>query len=93
VAGEGLRARRKLVTVSFCPPQIPHNLTWDRERTSARGSRLHVVLYLYFCILKIIDGMELEAIAVVPKNINDFWESTPCSLADIDQYFGGTYSS
>jgi hypothetical protein len=31
--------RRKPDPVSLCPPQIPHNLTWDRTRSAAVGSQ------------------------------------------------------
>jgi hypothetical protein len=31
--------RRKPAPVPLCPPQIPHDLTWDRTRTAAAGSR------------------------------------------------------
>jgi hypothetical protein len=31
--------RRKPAPVSLCPPQIPHDLTWDRTRAAAVGSR------------------------------------------------------
>jgi hypothetical protein len=31
--------RRKLAPVPLCPPQIPHDLTWDRMRAAAVGSR------------------------------------------------------
>jgi hypothetical protein len=31
--------RRKPAPVPPCPPQTPHDLTWDRTRTSAVGSQ------------------------------------------------------
>jgi hypothetical protein len=31
--------RRKPTTVTLCPPQIPHDLTWARTRADAVGSR------------------------------------------------------
>jgi hypothetical protein len=31
--------RRKPATVPLCPPQTPHDLTWDRTRAAAVGSR------------------------------------------------------
>jgi hypothetical protein len=31
--------RRKPAPVPFCPPQIPHDLTWDRTRAAAVGSQ------------------------------------------------------
>jgi hypothetical protein len=38
--GRGNRStRRKPAPVSLCPPQIPHDLTWDRTRAAAVGSR------------------------------------------------------
>jgi hypothetical protein len=38
--GRGNRStRRKSAPVSLCPPQIPHDLTWDRTRAAAVGSR------------------------------------------------------
>jgi hypothetical protein len=38
--GRGNRStRRKPTPVSLCPPQIPHDLTWDRTRAAAEGSR------------------------------------------------------
>jgi hypothetical protein len=38
--GRGNRStRRKPAPVPLCPPQIPHNLTWDRTRAAAVGSR------------------------------------------------------
>jgi hypothetical protein len=38
--GRGNRStRRKLAPVPLCPPQIPHDLTWDRTRTYAVGSQ------------------------------------------------------
>jgi hypothetical protein len=30
---------RKPAPVPLCPPQIPHELTWDRTRAAAVGSR------------------------------------------------------
>jgi hypothetical protein len=30
---------RKSAPVSLCPPEIPHDLTWDRTRAVAVGSR------------------------------------------------------
>jgi hypothetical protein len=30
----------KPAPVPLCPPQIPHDLTWDRTRAAAVGSRL-----------------------------------------------------
>jgi hypothetical protein len=39
--GRGKRnTRRKPIPVPLCPPQIPHDLTWDRTRATAVGSRL-----------------------------------------------------
>jgi hypothetical protein len=38
--GRGNRStRRKPVPVPLCPPQIPHDLTWDRTRAAAVGSQ------------------------------------------------------
>jgi hypothetical protein len=38
--GRGNRStRRKPAPVPHCPPQIPHDLTWDRTRAAAVGSR------------------------------------------------------
>jgi hypothetical protein len=38
--GRGNRiTRRKHSPVSLCPPQIPHDLTWDRTRAAAVGNR------------------------------------------------------
>jgi hypothetical protein len=38
--GRGNRsARRKPAPVPLCPPQIPHDLTWDRTRVAAVGSQ------------------------------------------------------
>jgi hypothetical protein len=38
--GRGNRStRRKPAPVPLCPPQIPHDLTWDRTRAAAVGSR------------------------------------------------------
>jgi hypothetical protein len=31
--------RRKPAAVPLCPPQIPHDLTWDRTRAAAMGSQ------------------------------------------------------
>jgi hypothetical protein len=31
--------RRKPAPVPLCPPQIPHDLTWDRTRAAAVGSQ------------------------------------------------------
>jgi hypothetical protein len=31
--------RRKPAPVPLCPPQTPHDLTWDRIRAAAVGSR------------------------------------------------------
>jgi len=28
-------SRKKTVPLAFCPPQIPHGLTWDRTRAYA----------------------------------------------------------
>jgi hypothetical protein len=38
--GRGIRStRRKPAPVPLCPPQIPHDLTWDRTRAAAVGSQ------------------------------------------------------
>jgi hypothetical protein len=38
--GRGNRStRRKPTPVPLCPPQIPHDLTWDRARVAAVGSQ------------------------------------------------------
>jgi hypothetical protein len=38
--GRGNRStRRKPAPVPLCPPQIPHDLTWDRTRAATVGSR------------------------------------------------------
>jgi hypothetical protein len=38
--GWGYRStRRKPAPVPLCPPQIPHDLTWDRTRAAAVGSQ------------------------------------------------------
>jgi hypothetical protein len=38
--GRGNRStRRKPAPVPLCPPQIPHDPTWDRTRAAAVGSR------------------------------------------------------
>jgi hypothetical protein len=38
--GRGNRStRRKPAPVPLCPPQIPHDLTWDRIRAAAVGSQ------------------------------------------------------
>jgi hypothetical protein len=38
--GRGNRStRRKIAPVPLCPPQIPHDLTWDRTRAAAVGSQ------------------------------------------------------
>jgi hypothetical protein len=38
--GKGSRStRRKPAPVPLCPPQIPHDLTWDRTRAVAVGSQ------------------------------------------------------
>jgi hypothetical protein len=38
--GRGNRStRRKPAPVPLWPPQIPHDLTWDRARAAAMGSR------------------------------------------------------
>jgi hypothetical protein len=38
--GRGNRStRKKPAPVPLCPPQIPHNLTWDRTRAAAVGSQ------------------------------------------------------
>jgi hypothetical protein len=38
--GRGNRSiRRKPASVPLCPPQIPHDLTWDRTRAAAVGSQ------------------------------------------------------
>jgi hypothetical protein len=38
--GRGNRStRRKPAPVTICPPQIPSELTWDRARAAAVGSR------------------------------------------------------
>jgi hypothetical protein len=39
--GRGNRStRRKPALVPLCPPQIPHDLTWDRTRAAALGASL-----------------------------------------------------
>jgi hypothetical protein len=43
--GRGSRStQRKRASVSFCPPQIPHDLTLARTRAVAVGSRLVPIL-------------------------------------------------
>jgi hypothetical protein len=38
--GSGNRSTwRKPAPVPLCPPQIPHDLTWDRTRAAAAGSQ------------------------------------------------------
>jgi hypothetical protein len=38
--GRGSRStRRKPAPVPLCPPQIPHDLTWDRTRAAGVGSQ------------------------------------------------------
>jgi hypothetical protein len=38
--GRGNRStRRKPAPVPLCPPQIPHDLTWDRTQAAAVGSQ------------------------------------------------------
>jgi hypothetical protein len=38
--GRGNRStQRKPAPVPLCPPQIPHDLTWDRTRAAAVGSQ------------------------------------------------------
>jgi hypothetical protein len=38
--GRGKRSTwRKPAPVPLCPPQIPHDLTWDRTRAAAMGSQ------------------------------------------------------
>jgi hypothetical protein len=38
--GRGNRStRRKPAPVPLCPPQIPHDLTWDRTRAAAVGNQ------------------------------------------------------
>jgi hypothetical protein len=32
------RTRRKPAPAPLCPPQIPHDLTWDRTRAAAVGN-------------------------------------------------------
>jgi hypothetical protein len=40
VAGAGNRStHEKPAPVAICPPKMPHNLTWDRNRTAAVGIR------------------------------------------------------
>jgi hypothetical protein len=40
IIGRGNRStRRKLAPVPLCPPKIPHDLTWVRNRAIAVGSR------------------------------------------------------
>ena len=41
LTGEIRQLGEKPVAVSLCPPQTPHELTWDRTRASAvEGRRL-----------------------------------------------------
>jgi hypothetical protein len=53
--GRGNRStRRKPAPVPLCPPQIPHDLTWDRTRAAAVGSQLLTAWAMarpYVCIL------------------------------------------
>jgi hypothetical protein len=35
IGRENRSTRRKPAPVPFCPPQIPHNLTWPRTRAAA----------------------------------------------------------
>jgi hypothetical protein len=37
--GRGNRSTRKTFPMPFCPPQIPHDLTWARTLAAAVGSR------------------------------------------------------
>jgi hypothetical protein len=42
--------RRKPAPASLRPPQIPHDLTWDRTRAAAMGSRLIYLTAIYLTI-------------------------------------------
>jgi hypothetical protein len=38
--GRGDRStRRKPATMALCPPEIPHDVTWDRTRVAVVGNR------------------------------------------------------
>jgi hypothetical protein len=38
--GRGNRStQRKPATMALCPPQIPHDVTWDRTRVAMVGNR------------------------------------------------------
>jgi hypothetical protein len=39
IGRENRSTRRKPAPVSLCPPQIPHDLTWDRTRVAAVESQ------------------------------------------------------
>jgi hypothetical protein len=40
IGKENRSTRRKPAQMPLCPPQIPRDLTWDRTRVVAVGSRL-----------------------------------------------------
>jgi hypothetical protein len=45
--GTGNRStRRKPAPVPHCPPQIPHDLTWDRTQAAAVGSQRLTALFV-----------------------------------------------
>jgi hypothetical protein len=48
ICRENRSTRRKPAPVPLCPPKIPHDLTWDRTRAAAVGSRRLTRTYLNF---------------------------------------------
>jgi hypothetical protein len=72
IIGRGNRStRRKSAPVPFCPPQIPHDLTWDRTQAAVLGSQLLLFLQLITEIL-------IFAFILI-KNVI-FWGMIPCTL-------------
>jgi hypothetical protein len=67
--------RRKSVPVPLCPPEIPHNLTWDWTRTAAVGSQrltawamsrpLYETWYVYHAIWGRISGVLHKSLSSV----------------------------
>jgi hypothetical protein len=76
--GRGNRStQRKSVPVPFCPPQIPHDLTWDRTWIAVAGSQ------------QLTAWTMARPLTAVTMKSTVFWDVTPCSLVEI---FGGMYS-
>jgi hypothetical protein len=81
---------KKPAPVPLCPPQIPHNLTWDRTRAAAVGSQR---LTAWAMAQPLSHKIELfEPNLTYPMAGNMLWNVTPSSLIAVYWRFGGRTS-